>query len=54
MVVDGDVKGFDASVAAAQGAIAGGADAGAVEAAQLLDVEVEEFAWEVTLVAVDR
>ena len=35
------------------GAVAGGADAGLGEAAQLLDVEVEEFAGEIAFVAED-
>jgi hypothetical protein len=43
MVVDGDVETFDAGPWIADGAIAGGADAGAGEAAELLDVEVEEL-----------
>ena len=54
VVVDGDVEGFDAGVAAAFGAITGGADTGALKATQLLDVEVEEIAREVALVADDR
>jgi hypothetical protein len=39
VIIDGDVETFDAGVAIAQGAIAGGTDARALEAAQLLDVE---------------
>ncbi len=50
MVVDGDMETFDAGAWVADGAIAGGADAGAGEAAQLLDVEVEELAGMVAFV----
>jgi hypothetical protein len=68
MIVDGDVETLDAGAWVAHGAIAGGgspvrrpslvpsassADAGALEAAQLLDVEVEEIAWRSALVADD-
>ena len=53
MIVDGDVETFDAGVAIADGAIAGGPDAGTREAAQLLDVEVKEFARLITFVADD-
>lgn len=44
MVINGDVEGLDSCARIARGAIAGGADAGAGEAAQLLDVEVKELA----------
>jgi hypothetical protein len=44
VVVDGDVETFDAGSWVAEGAITGGADAWAKEAAQLLDVKVEEVA----------
>ena len=44
VVVDGDVETFDAGAWVAEGAITGGADAWAMEATELLDVEVEEFA----------
>ena len=53
VIIDGDVQAFDAGTAVAQGAIAGGADTRALEAAQLLDVEVEELAWMSALVALD-
>ena len=53
VIIDGDMEGFDARTGIAVGAIAGGADARAREAAQLLDVEVEKFAWEVAFVALD-
>jgi hypothetical protein len=42
VVIDGDVEGLDAGPWVALGSVAGGADAGACEAAQFLDVEVEE------------
>ena len=44
VIVDGDVQAFHAGTWIAASAIAGGADAGLGEAAQLLDVEVKEFA----------
>jgi hypothetical protein len=44
VVIDGDVEGLDPGARIAFGAIAGGADAGAGEAAELLDVEVKELA----------
>jgi len=50
VIVDGDVEGLDAGAWIALGAIAGGADAWAGEAAQFLDVEVEEFAGSGALV----
>jgi hypothetical protein len=50
MVVDGDVETFDAGPWIADGAVAGCADAWAKEAAQLLDVEVEELAGMVPFV----
>jgi len=51
MVIDGDVETFDAGSWVAEGAVAGGADAWAMEAAQLLDVEVEEVARSSAFVA---
>jgi hypothetical protein len=45
VIVDGDVETFDAGAWVAEGAITGGAHAWAMEAAELLDVEVEEVAW---------
>jgi hypothetical protein len=54
VVVDGDVAAFDASARIAEGAIAGGADAGPREAAQFLDVEMKEFARVSALVALWR
>ena len=53
MIIDGDVETLDASARVAEGAIAGGADARAREAAQFLDVEVEELARMVSFVAND-
>ena len=44
VVVDGNVEAFDAGAWVAEGAIPGGTDAWAMEATELLDVEVEEFA----------
>jgi hypothetical protein len=44
VVVDGDMETFDAGSWVAEGAIAGGADAWAKEAAQFFDVEMEEVA----------
>ena len=54
VVVDGDVETFDAGAWVAEGAITGGADAWAMEAAELLDVEVEEFAGRGAFVAQRR
>ena len=53
VIVDGDVEGLDAGAWIAMGAVAGGADTGAREAIELLDVEVEEIAWVVVFVADD-
>jgi hypothetical protein len=54
MIVDGDVEAFDAGTRITLGAITRGPDAGAGEAAQLLDVEVEEVAGSVAFIAEDR
>jgi hypothetical protein len=54
VVVDGDVETFDAGAWIAEGAITGGADAWAMEGAELLDVEVEEFAGRGAFVAQRR
>jgi hypothetical protein len=51
VVVDGDVEAFDIGAWFAEGAVAGGADAGAAEAAQLLDVEMKEVAGSMAFVA---
>ena len=51
VVVDGDVETFDAGAWVAEGAIPGGAHAWAMKAAELLDVEVEEFAGRGAFVA---
>jgi hypothetical protein len=53
VVVDGDVETFDPGSRIANGAIAGGTDAGTREAAQFLDVEVKEFTGMGALVALD-
>jgi hypothetical protein len=53
MIVDGDVEALDAGARIAHGAITGGPDARAREAAQLLDVEVEKVAGSVAFVAED-
>jgi hypothetical protein len=44
VIIDGDVQRLDTGARITMGPIAGGADAGACEAAQLLDVEVEKLA----------
>ena len=54
MIVDGDMEALGAGAWVAESAIAGGADAGAAEAAQLLDVEMEEFARKGAFVALSR
>ena len=53
VIVDRDMQRLDAGAWVAHGAIAGGTDAGAREAAQLLDVEVQEFARVLAFVADD-
>ena len=53
-IINGDMQGFDAGTLAAIGAVAGAPDAGAHKAAELLDIEVEEFAGMVALVTQDR
>jgi hypothetical protein len=54
MIIHGDVEALDAGARVAHGAIAGGPDAGACEAAQFLDVEVKELAGMSALVAQNR
>jgi hypothetical protein len=54
MVIDGDVKTFHAGARVADGAIAGGANARATEAAQFLDVEMEQLAWVGVFIAGDH
>ena len=54
VIVDGDVEAPDAGAWIAVGAVAGGANAGPCEAAELLDVEVEKVAWVLVLVALWR
>ena len=53
MIIDRDVETLDAGAWVAEGAVAGGAHARACEAAQFLDVEVEELARMVAFVADD-
>jgi hypothetical protein len=54
MVIDGDVKGFSACARVALGTVAGGAHAGLMKAAQLLDIEVKKLPWSGAFVAHDR
>jgi hypothetical protein len=54
VVIDGDVQAFDAGAGIALGAVTGGAHTGTQEAAELLDVEVEELAGEIAFVAPGR
>ena len=54
MVVYGDVKAFDACARVSNGAVAGGANAWAKEAAEFFDIQVEELAWVSVLVADHR
>src|SRR5450432_2738040 len=51
VIVDGDVETFDAGAWVAMSAVTSGADAWAMKAAELLDVEVKEVAWGVAFVA---
>jgi hypothetical protein len=53
MIIDGDMETFDAGVAITLGAITGGTDAGAGEAAQLLDIEVKQLARVIAFIAND-
>ena len=53
VIVDGDVEALHAGPGVAVGAVAGGADAGFLEAAELLDIEVEEVAGGGVFVADD-
>ena len=53
MIIDGDMEAFDAGVAITHRAITGGTDAGAREAAQLLDVEMKQLAGVIAFVAND-
>ena len=53
MVIDGDVQAFDACARIAVGAVAGGADAGLMKAAQLFNIEMEEFTGRGAFVAED-
>jgi hypothetical protein len=53
MIIDSDVETFDAGAWIAHSAIACGADARTAEAAQFLDVEMEELAWVSVFIADD-
>jgi len=53
VIIEGDVETFDPGAGTAARAIAGGADAGTLEAAELLDLEVEEVAGMSVLVTND-
>jgi len=54
MIIDGDVETFDAGARVAHGPITGGADSRTAEAAQFLNVEMEELAWVSAFVANHR
>jgi hypothetical protein len=54
VIVNGDVQAFDASAAIAQGAISSGTHARTLEAAQLLDVQVQKFSRSSAFVALHR
>jgi hypothetical protein len=51
MIINGDVERLDPGAGIAMRAIAGGADAGLKKAAQLLNIQMKEFAWSGTFVA---
>ena len=53
MVIDGDVEGLDAGAWIAMGAVAGGADAGLVKAAQLFNIKMKEIAGGIAFVTKD-
>ena len=50
VIINGDVQAFDAGAGVALSAVTGGADPGTDEAAELLDIEVEELAGMVAFV----
>ena len=50
VIINGDVQAFDAGAGVALSAVTGGADSWASEAAELLDIEVEELAGVVAFV----
>lgn len=54
MVIDGDVQTFDTGARVAMGTIAGGADAGLMKAAKLLDIKMKQLAGSGAFVAHDR
>jgi hypothetical protein len=54
VIINGDMERLDTGPRIALGAIARSADTRAREAAQLLDIEVEEFAREIAFVTLDR
>jgi len=54
VIVDGDVEGFVAGALVAIGSVAGGANAGLVEATELFDVQVDEFARQIPFVTDGR
>ena len=54
MIVDGDMKGLDASPWITMRAVAGGADAGLEEAAKLFNIKMKEFTWSGAFVTQDR
>lgn len=54
VIINGDVQAFDAGAGVALSAVAGGADPGAHEAAEPLDIEVEELARVVAFVTQRR
>ena len=54
MIVDGDMEGLDAGAGIAVRTIAGGADAGLVEAAKLFNIKMKELAGGIAFVTQDR
>jgi hypothetical protein len=53
-VIDGDVDVLPASALAEIPPVAGDAVAGALDPGELFNVEVDEFAWSLALIAADR
>jgi hypothetical protein len=45
MVINGDVQAFDPGPGIAVGTVAGGADAGLMEAAKLFNIKMKQFTW---------
>jgi hypothetical protein len=54
MIIDGDMEGLNTGTGIAMRTVARGADAGLMETAKFLDIQVKEFTWSGAFVAHDR